>query len=153
MKSIRLLKSIMIVFFLIQSLFSLFYESFFKEQNIFPFYTWKIFVNRPSKYLVRDTLSIHKIDDKIFNPPVTGLNFIGVYFPHIEIYNLYGKIHHLRGNNSMKRKTVENINALFLKEKFHVRWALVERKFNPIELFLKNKAIYQKEIEIFDAKK
>lgn len=153
MRGIYYLKFIIIGFFVFQSLFSVFYESISGEQNIFPIYTWKIFHPRPDKYLTDYVMSIHKIDAEKFDPPVTDLNFIAENFPHIRTYTLTRKMGSLNKENPLRERTVKNINSMLLKEKSHVRWGVVERKFNPIELFWEGKVIYRKEIKIFDAKK
>ncbi len=153
MKSIYHLKFIIVCFFILQSLFSVFYESISGQQNIFPIYTWRIFHPRPDKYLTDYIISIHEIDDEVFDPPVIDLNFVRRKFPHIMTYTLTRKIGSLDENNPLRKKIIENINSMLLKEKSYVRWGVVERRYNPIELFWEGKVIHQKAIEIFDAKR
>ena len=153
MRSIYYLKLIIIGFFILQSLFSVFYESISGDQNIFPLYTWKIFHPRPDKYLTDRIISIHQIDDEIFNPPVIDLKFVAKKFPHIRTYTLTRKMSSLDKDNPMREETIKNIDSMLLRKNFYVRWGIVERKYNPIKLFWEGKVIYQKELGIFDAKK
>ncbi len=98
-------------------------------------------------------MSIHRIDGEFFDPSVIDLNFIAKRFPHIRTYTLSRKMRSLEKNNPLRKKTIDNINAMLLRKNSHVRWGVVKRKYNPIELFWHGRVIYQNEIEIFHAKK
>lgn len=153
MKSIYQLKLVIVGFFVLQSFFSIFYKSLSSNNNAFPLYTWRVFHPRPDKYLIDHVMSIHRIDNETFNPPIINLIFIKERFPHMRIYALTTKIISLNRGNPLRKKTIKNINTMLLKKNYHIRWGVVERKYNPIELFWRGKVIYQKGIETFDAKK
>lgn len=136
----------MVLFVVLQLIFSMFFEWITGNINLYPAYTWRIFHTQPDKYLVNREIYIHQIDNKIFNPPQRGSIFIEKMFPRIRIYEFTKKVQDYAGDKEARKNVVLEFDRLFTLDHPHdvVVWEIREQLFNPIDFFWKNELIDEK---------
>lgn len=143
MSLVKLVQKILIAFFILQTTFSLFYEFFTGQQNIYPLYTWRIFHTQPDKILSNNEIYVHQIDNQIFDPPQKGVLFVETTFPQVKIYTFSKKLQDYTGSSDQRDKVIQEINRLFTKDHPHqkVVWEISTQTFNPIDFYWKNQLI------------
>ena len=136
----------MVLFVVIQLLFSMFFELITGNINLYPAYTWRIFHTQPDKYLVNHEIYIHQIDNTTYEPPQKGVLFVEKMFPKIKIYNFTKKVQDYAGDDETRRNVIHEFNRLFTLDHPHdvVIWEIREQVFNPIDFFWKNVLVDEK---------
>lgn len=127
-------------FFLLQFTFSMFGERLLRTQNIYPFYTWKIFHPQPDKYLINSFVYIYALDDTTFPEPKDVFD-IQSLFPSVNMYTLSKKINVAGDDFGQPRsnKAIEEIKEALKSDHKSIVWELRRVKFEVIDYYISHK--------------
>ncbi len=107
-------------------------------QNIFPIYTWQIFHTVPEKFMERYYIMLLSDEGVPYEPPIDIFD-VQSQFPQADMYTLSNKIVELGVAITQHydvQGTLRNVTNELRKDKKHLRWELIEVKYNVIDFYV-----------------